>query len=93
MAKPTHELSVKAGSYQARDGTTKANWVKIGTVFAGIDGGTFLTINRTFNPAGMPIDGRDAIAVSVFKIKDDQTPQAPIAPVPAINKSDDDIPF
>jgi len=94
VAKPTHDLAVKTGSYQAADGTTKHRWKTIGAVFKNDDGSAFLTISRTFNPAGMPlVDDRDTIAVSLFKIKDDQTPQAPIAPVPAINKFDDEPPF
>ncbi|WP_300429002.1 hypothetical protein, partial [Candidatus Thioglobus sp.] len=90
MAKPTHDLAVKTGSYQAADGTTKHRWKTIGAVFKNDDGGAFLTISRTFNPAGMPlIDDRDTIAVSLFKIEDKPVATQP----PPINKLDDDIPF
>jgi len=90
MAKPTHDLAVKVGTYQAADGTNKGRWQNIGAVFKNDDGGAFLTINRTFNPAGMPVDGRDTIAVSLFKIEEKT---AASTPPPPINKLDDDIPF
>jgi hypothetical protein len=90
MAKPTHDLAVKTGAYQAADGTTKHRWQNIGALFRNDDGGAFLTINRTFNPAGMPlVDDRDTIAVSLFKIEDKPVATQP----PPINKFDDEPPF
>jgi hypothetical protein len=91
--KATHNLSVITGEYTNAMGETKKRWKTIGKVLQKDDGSKFLVIDRTFNPAGVPNkDDRDSIFVSTFKI-DDETPQAPIAPVPAINKFDDDIPF
>ena len=107
MAKATHDLTVKIGEYTTYDGQKKARWLNIGKVIQTDDGGEFMTINRHFNPAGVPnIDGRDTIAVSKFAItpKDQPqaTPQPQVAaptpatnPVPPVNNLDDlsDIPF
>jgi len=99
MAKATHDLTVKIGEYTTHDGQTKARWLNIGKVIQTDDGGEFITINRTFNPAGVPnLDGRDTIAVSKFVITPkNQAPQvntpAPATnPVPPVNQVDD-IPF
>ncbi|MBT6913853.1 MAG: hypothetical protein HOA38_00225 [Candidatus Marinimicrobia bacterium] len=97
MAKATHDLTVKIGEYLTYDGQKKARWLNIGKIIQTDDGGEFITINRHFNPAGVPnLDGRDTIAVSKFAItpKDQPIPSAP-APavtVPPINEMDD-IPF
>ena len=104
MAKATHDLTVKIGEYTTYDGQKKARWLNIGKVIQTDDGDEFMTINRHFNPAGVPnIDGRDTIAVSKFAITPkDQAPapqiQAPAPatnPVPPVNNLDDlsDIPF
>jgi hypothetical protein len=107
MAKVTHDLTVKIGEYtvfESGQQKTKARWLNIGKVIQTDDGGEFMTINRHFNPAGVPnIDGRDTIAVSKFEIKPkDQAPapqiQAPAPatnPVPPVNNLDDlsDTPF
>jgi len=86
MAKVTHDLSVKVGSYIAADGSTKNRWKNIGKVFLNDDGGKFLVIDRTFNPAGVPEDGKDGVLVSTFPIKENVAPVA--API-----HDHDIPF
>jgi hypothetical protein len=101
MAKATHDLTVKIGEYTTHDGQTKARWLNIGKVIQTDDGGEFITINRTFNPAGVPnIDGRDTIAVSKFVITPKNQAPAPQVPTPApatnpvppVNQVDD-IPF
>lgn len=99
MAKATHDLTVKIGEYLTYDGQKKARWLNIGKIIQTDYGGEFITINRHFNPAGVPnLDGRDTIAVSKFVITPkDQAPQA-IAPAPATNpvppvNQVDDIPF
>jgi len=100
MAKVTHDLTVKIGEYKTFDGQTKARWLNIGKVIQTDDGGEFMTINRHFNPAGVPnIDGRDTIAVSKFEIKPKEQQHAPqiSAPVqhssvPPVNDLSD-IPF
>ena len=92
MAKATHNLSVKIGEYTNAMGETKARWKTIGKVIQMDDGGEFLTLDRTFNPAGVPSD-RDTIAVSKFAIEEKmQTPTPATNPVPPVNEMDD-IPF
>ena len=105
MAIATHNLSVKVGTY-IKDGEEKPRWVNIGRVLENDQGGKFLLLNKTFNPAGVPDpDQRDSIIVSMFPI-DDQPQQAAPAPrqdehnraksngyAPQAPAFDDDIPF
>ena len=85
MAKPTHDLVVNNGKYKNEYGELKTRWLKIGSIFPTADGGEFFTINRTFNPAGVPNeDGRDTIAVSKFEIQPKAQAQVQ-APAPAAN--------
>ena len=108
MAKKLYDLKVKVGEYQ-KDGDTKGRYETIGAVMANDDGGKFIMLRRTFNPAGVPNpDGRDALLVSMFEPYDDSgdrpqrqtggTRREPQQRAPA-SKSvsdapmDDDIPF
>lgn len=68
MAKKTHDLSVKTGEYQTRDGQTKARYEPVGALMQG-DNGPFIMLKRTFNPAGVPTD-RDNILISAFEPRD-----------------------
>lgn len=91
------DIAVKTGEYQ-KDGQTKGRYENIGSIFKSDDGGTFLLMKRTFNPAGVPNpDNRDTVLISVFDLReaDGQQRQAPAqrqAPPPA-DISDSDIPF
>ena len=79
MAKKKYDLVVATGSYQA-GGETKKRWKTVGSVFVGDDGKPFLMLDRTFNPAGVPVeDGRDSIIVSCFEPKEERQP----APAPS----------
>ena len=70
-ARPTHDLAVKTGEYQDRNGQTKGRWQRIGTVFRHDDGGTSIKLDCL--PVGIPDwDGW----VSVFKREDQQGAQA-----------------
>jgi len=71
MAQKTHDLVVKVGEYQTRDGQTKARYENIGALMHG-DKGPFIMLKRTFNPAGVPNDGRDNILISAFEPRDNQ---------------------
>jgi hypothetical protein len=87
MTKKTHDLAVKVGEYE-KDGQTKNRYVNIGMILEKDDGGRFMLLNRSFNPAGVPFkEGSETIMVSMFSVKsgeqnEDKTPPA-----------DDDIPF
>lgn len=67
MTRKTHDLSVKTGTYRDASGQEKARYKTIGALMQG-DKGPFLVLDRTFNPAGVPVeDGRDQIIVSCFE--------------------------
>jgi hypothetical protein len=68
----THDLAVKTGEYQ-KDGKAKARYLNVGMVMRKDDGGEIILLNRTFNPAGVPVeDGKDSIVISKFEVKDEQ---------------------
>lgn len=63
------DLAVKTGSYQ-KDGKEKGRYVNVGAVYEGKDGGQYIMMNRTFNPAGVPNpDNRDTVIISMFAPK------------------------
>lgn len=68
--KKTHDVVVKVGSYE-KDGQTKNRYENIGSRMEKEDGGAFILIRRTFNPAGVPNpDNKDSIIISLFEVKD-----------------------
>lgn len=70
MAKRKFNAVVATGSYQDRNGQTKKKWLNIGVVMENDDGGLFLLLDRTFNPAGIPVDnqrGHGPVLVSFFE--------------------------
>ena len=90
MTKVIYDLAVKTGSYE-KDGQTKGRYQHVGKVMEDNDGGKFIIMNRTFNPAGVPNpEGRDTVIISCFTSK----PFAPPAQQPAAGQGmDDEIPF
>lgn len=99
-----YDLAVKTGSYSDRNGETKGRYVNCGAIWEKDDGSKFITLNRTFNPAGVPNpDNKEAIILSQFDLrkkdgdKPAQSGQQPAAPAPAPSGGaadfDDDIPF
>jgi hypothetical protein len=68
MAKKKYDLAVKTGEYTDSSGKKKGRYLNIGSVMANDDGGEFILINRTFNPAGVPNpDNKDSVLVSKFE--------------------------
>lgn len=66
-SRKTHDLSVKTGTYRDASGQEKARYKTIGALMQG-DRGPYVVLDRTFNPAGVPVeDGRDQIIVSCFE--------------------------
>ena len=66
----THDLAVKVGEYTNKQGETKAQWLNVGRVVQYDDGSEVWYINRTFNPAGVPIQegkGGDAVPIRKFE--------------------------
>jgi hypothetical protein len=92
--KKIKELAVGVRKYTANDGTEKTQWENIGAVFKNEEGKSFISIKRTFNPAGVPNpENKDSVIVSMFDPKDSNaTPAAPAKPA-APAPIDDDIPF
>lgn len=104
-----YDLAVTVGHYTDNAGTEKSRYQNIGVVLQKDDGGKFILLDRSFNPAGVPFDGSkgNTILVSMFEPKDGQqeTPrtgkeeprrQSPYAPDGKANPQPDfvdDIPF
>lgn len=66
-----YDLAVKTGEYTDRNGDTKGRWQNVGSVIEGSDGGQFIMLDRTFNPAGVPNpDNRSSVLVSMFEHRD-----------------------
>ena len=61
------DLVVKTGSYTDNQGNEKGRYKNVGACMSGKDGGFFLLLDRTFNPAGVG-DG-EACIVSMFEPK------------------------
>ena len=63
------DLAVKVGTYQ-KDGQDKNRYLNIGSVMEDDNGGSFILLNRTFAPSGVPNpDNRDSVLVSMFDVK------------------------
>jgi hypothetical protein len=87
MTKKTHDLAVKVGEYE-KDGQTKNRYQNIGMILEKDDGGRFMLLNRSFNPAGVPFkEGSETIMVSMFSVKSGEQNEDKTPP------TDDDIPF
>ena len=67
--KKKYDLAVKTGTYQ-KDGDTKNKYLNVGAIMEKDDGGTFILLDRTFNPAGVPNpDDRENFIISMFEPK------------------------
>jgi hypothetical protein len=91
--KKVKELAVGVRKYTDQSGQEKTQWENIGAIFKNEEGKSFISIKRTFNPAGVPNpDGKDSIIVSMFDPKEQNSAPA-AAPAKAAAPIDDDIPF
>ena len=69
MARKTHDLCVKTGTYQA-GGVEKARYQTVGAVMQGDDGRSFILLEAWFSPAGIERQpGRGSIILSMFEPK------------------------
>lgn len=99
--KKVYDLTVKTGEWTNHEGQTKGRYLNVGSIMLKDDGGKFIMLNRTFNPAGVPNTGdRDSIILSMFKVeeKEQQQQQAPQqqdkpAYTPPASTDNEDIPF
>jgi hypothetical protein len=91
--KKIKDLAVKTGSYE-KNGETKNKYENIGSIMQTDDGGKFMFLKRSFNPAGVPFkDGSTDIIVSMFDPKP-RDGESVTEPESAPNQlSDENIPF
>lgn len=95
------DLAVKTGDYVDGQGQTKGRYENVGSMMKGEDGGVFLILKRTFNPAGVPNpEGRDSVMVGCFELRDqgqgqNQQPQQNQRQAPQQQNNDPsgDVPF
>ena len=65
-----YDVAVKVGEYKDSSGKEKARYLTVGSVVEKDDGGTFMLLDRTFNPAGVPNpDNRGNVILSFFEPK------------------------
>ena len=101
-----YDLAVVVGSYTDRTGQQKNRYQNVGVVMEKDDGGKFILLERSFNPAGVPHDGSkgNSILLSMFEPRQEgqsSTSGSPRAAAPAskpeaqgsANDFTDDIPF
>lgn len=65
-----HDLMFVSARY-TENGEEKAVWKKAGAHFAGENGKEFITLDRAFNPAGVPMQkiGEDSVILSLIEPK------------------------
>ena len=85
-----YELAVKTGSYTDKNGAEKARWLNVGHLHTH-EGRRYITLSRTFNPAGVPVrsEGDDRVFISCFEPKERDAAPKPKGGAPF----DDDIAF
>ena len=70
MTRKIYDLTIPAGTYTDKNGQTKTKWENVGAVFQADNGKSFVTLKRTFNPAGVPIDekasNKENIIINLF---------------------------
>ena len=78
-----YDLAVKTGSYTDSQGNPKNRYVNAGAIWEKDDGSKFITINRTFNPAGVPNpDNKESIVLSQFDLRKKDGGEGGDAPAP-----------
>lgn len=94
MTTKKYDLVVTTGSYTNRDGIEKRQYKTVGAVWQN-DKGFFMTLDKSFNPAGINSD-RDTIMVSMFEPKPRDFPKQVSQSHRADAQGDDflaDVPF
>lgn len=83
MAQKIKDLAVKVGTYRDNQGLEKGRYVNCGVIMQGDDGNIFVLLDRTFNPAGVPDNGKDTVLISAFDPQGrNQQPQGQMQPNP-----------
>ena len=72
MTRKIFNLAIPEGQYTDRNGNEKTNWATIGAMFETDNGRRFLTLKRTFNPAGIVVDdkNKENIIINLFSADD-----------------------
>lgn len=68
----TYDLAVVTGTYRDSSGNEKKRWKTIGAIMESDEGQKMILIDRTFNPAGVPMRSdrpSDTIPLSMFPPK------------------------
>ena len=69
MSKKTYDIVVKVGEYE-KDGETKGRYINVGSILKNNEGKSFIIMDRTFNPAGVPNpEERATVLLSLFEPK------------------------
>ncbi len=70
MSRKIADLAIPAGSYTDRNGNDKTRWENVGGLFETDNGRKFITLKRTFSPAGVAIDdkgsNKESIVINMF---------------------------
>ncbi len=70
MTRKIADLAIPAGSYTDRNGNDKTRWENVGGMFENDSGRKFITLKRTFSPAGVALDekgsNRESIIINLF---------------------------
>jgi hypothetical protein len=81
MAKKIYDLAVVVEQYTNNQGNQKNKYKTIGAIIQKDDGSEFITIDRTFNPAGsLNLNNKGTVILSKFEPKQNDTPEAGRAP-------------
>lgn len=106
-ARKIKDIAVKVGEYDDRQtGQKKNRYQNVGALMKNEDGSVFILIERTFNPAGAPDNGRGTVLLSCFDLRDKDdnggggengnayaNAKGKTQPAPAHHGLDDEIPF
>ena len=77
MSGKLYDLVVTTGSYLDSSGQSKNRYQNMGALMENKEGGKYILINKTFNPAGVPsVPEKDSIAVSLYKPREETKPAA-----------------
>jgi hypothetical protein len=73
MAKK-YDAVVTTGTYTDKNGVEKKKFKNIGVVMEGNEGGLYMLLDVTFNPAGCKQEGKESIMVSFYEPKEKEEP-------------------
>lgn len=91
-----YDIVAVTGEYTNKQGETKKQYKNVGAVMTNQNGGFYIMLDRTFNPAGLPNpENRSSCVLSMFEPKSDgSTSQSQQGRrQQPVNDFDSDIPF